>query len=330
MKLAGPEPGEKGTPSRIQTELQAALTRYRKIGLKPSPLVRFGKKPVIHWSEESAVAGARFTASNNIGLLCDNGLVVQDFESEADFRTFYPNQEKLMSQTLVVSTPHGGVHVYWIDLDPAQRTVRLFGNEHPVDFCGIGGYIVAPPSVLDHARCDRSKCLRQDRSAYTVISSSTDIATITNGFTSTIRRGKSLGWRSSVPETLSRNRRINPSTAKLIRGTLSEDPPCVSQLLKGVNAGTRDWAAFLLGNYYASWRGMDGDSVVELLLDWNKRNNPPLPDSEIRAKFGRLGKYTIGCKAFLPWCNIARCNRPLDRLLRASSQSVQRSESQSR
>lgn len=318
---------KRDSPARIQPSLQAALSHYRKLGLKPIPLVNSGKKPVIRWSDGSAVSNAKFASSNNVGLLCSNGLVVQDFESEVDFRLFYPNQEKLTHSTLVVSTPHGGIHVYWIDLEPAGRSVRLFGYEHPVDFCGIGGYIVAPPSVLDHGQCDRSKCSREDRSVYKVVSTSIDIATTRNVFASTIRRGRSLGWKSSITENAARYRRMSPKVAKAIYGKLTEDFPCVNELLKGVNAGTRDWAAFLLGNYYASWRGMDSDSVVALLLEWNKRNHPPLPESEIRAKFSRLGKYTLGCKAFSPWCKIAQCSRPLDKLLHASNLSSLQDES---
>ena len=203
-------------------------------------------------------------------------------------------------------------------MQPATRSLRLFGDEHAVDFCGVGGYIVAPPSVLDHTRCDRSKCSRSGRSAYTVISASTEIATVHDSFSSTIRRGKSLGWRSNVPERATKRMNASPDIAKAIYGSLTEDPPCVREVLKGVNAGTRDRASFLLANYYVSWRGMDKDSVVALLLEWNKRNRPPLPECAIMSKFGRMGRYTLGCRAFSPWCKIARCDRPLDKLLHTS------------
>lgn len=312
-----PKPLGRDQPNDLPN-LESALDHYRRLGLKPIPLVNFGKKPLIHWGDPEAVAGARFAAGNNIGLLCEGGLIVQDFESKTDFELFYPDRSKLLGSTLVVSTPHGGVHVYWINPDPAPRSVRLFGDEHPVDYCGVGGYIAAPPSVLDHSRCEGSKCSHQGRSAYTIVSSTTEIAVVRNSFASTIRRGRSLGWKSRLPESAARPRHLSPEMKKAIHASLAEDPPCVKEVLKGVGEGTREWAAFLLGNYYATWRGMDGDAVVDLLLEWNQRNRPPLPEEEILAKFSRLGKYTLGCKALSSWCKDKNCGRPLDRLLHAS------------
>jgi hypothetical protein len=181
---------------------------------------------------------------------------------------------------------------------------------------------VAAPSALDHARCDKSKCVRNDRSEYKAISATTEIASARAVLASTIRRGRTLGWQSKLPENPVRNTRMSPDIGKAIYGKATEDPPCVKEVLKGVNSGTREWAAFLLGNYHASWRGMDSDSVIALLLEWNKRNTPPLPESEILAKFSRLGRYTLGCKAFSGWCNVAQCKRPLDKLLHSINQTV--------
>ena len=155
---------------------------------------------------------------------------------------------------------------------------------------------------------------------YRVVSPSWQIKTARNVFASTIERGKALGWKPKVSERAWRPRgvRLPGGIEKGIFGKVTEDPPCVKNLLEGVSEGRRDWAAFLLGNYLASWRGIDRTTVVEMLVEWNRRNRPPLPVSEILAKSGRLGAYTLGCKAFSPWCDTARCRRKLDKLLGAS------------
>ena len=52
------------------------------------------------------------------------------------------------------------------------------------------------------------------------------------------------------------------------------------QALKGVDQGERNQtAARLAGRYIA--KGMTDEEVVEILLTWNQKNRPPLPESEI-------------------------------------------------
>lgn len=46
-----------------------------------------------------------------------------------------------------VTTPSGGVHLYFLGAMVAQGNGRL--TRHGVDFRGTGGYVVAPPSVVD-------------------------------------------------------------------------------------------------------------------------------------------------------------------------------------
>jgi hypothetical protein len=274
-----PPPPESKRPGSdliaIQLSAKAALSYYKNRGLEPIPLERSTKKPLFRWKDKAAVANATFGEDDNIALICEGGLVVQDFESQVDFRAFYTRHEKLVNETLVVSTPHGGVHVYWMDREPARRVVRIFGDEHPVDFCGKGGYVVAPPSVIDHAHCGRSKCPRTGVDAYRVISSSWQIKTARNVFASTVARGKALGWKPKVSERevaawSSRGISLPNGIEKSIFGKVTEDPPCVKNLMEGVSEGRRDWAAFLLGNYLASWRGIDTTTVVEMLVEWNK------------------------------------------------------------
>ena len=68
-------------------------------------------------------------------------------------------------------------------------------------------------------------------------------------------------------------------------------PPCIRKILSGLSDG-RKRSAFLLTTflYHAGWRR---NSVENLLLEWNRRNSPPLPESSVlytvRSQFSRKG-----------------------------------------
>lgn len=55
----------------------------------------------------------------------------------------------------------------------------------------------------------------------------------------------------------------------------------ISELLRGVSEGGRNDAAARLAGYFFK-KGVSSDIVEALLMEWNERNDPPLPTSEIR------------------------------------------------
>jgi len=75
--------------------------------------------------------------------------------------------------------------------------------------------------------------------------------------------------------------------------------PAVNDLLKGVEEGLRDVAAFALARFYKSL-GLLYQETELLLLDWNNRNNPPLPEKQLIkcVKQAYRKKYTFGCNTF--------------------------------
>lgn len=53
-----------------------------------------------------------------------------------------------------------------------------------------------------------------------------------------------------------------------------------NEVLKGVSSGSRNQTAASLAGRYIS-KGLTDEEVIEILLGWNKKNDPPLQDSEI-------------------------------------------------
>ena len=74
-------------------------------------------------------------------------------------------------------------------------------------------------------------------------------------------------------------------------------PACIQGLLKGVNQGLRNEACIRLACYFANFRMMDVKKVWKTLVEWNRLNNPPLEERELRSVFESAlrGKYVYGC-----------------------------------
>lgn len=56
----------------------------------------------------------------------------------------------------------------------------------------------------------------------------------------------------------------------------------ITETLRGVTEGGRNDACARLAGYFFK-KGMNADIVEALLMDWNERNNPPLPVGEVRS-----------------------------------------------
>ncbi len=75
-------------------------------------------------------------------------------------------------------------------------------------------------------------------------------------------------------------------------------PPCVETLLKGVNQGCRDEAAFALARHYLD-QLYTPEEVMSLMLQWDSRNRPPIGDQRIlQTKLQSAQKgYAFGCSS---------------------------------
>ena len=74
-------------------------------------------------------------------------------------------------------------------------------------------------------------------------------------------------------------------------------PPCIQNLLNGVDQGMRDIAAFTLASHYITDQGMSPDDALVHLMKWNEKNKPPMSEGDLADKIKSVaGKgYDIGC-----------------------------------
>lgn len=142
-------------PKPIPSLLASALW-YAQEGLPVFPLLPGGKRP---WHGSHGVTEASadpdqieswwFREPNsNIGLATGHRVDVIDFDglqAHRDWSEQYPAWEDAEVQVLgTVSTPRaGGLHVY-LAATGAPNKARMVGPF--VDYRGLGGYVVAPPS----------------------------------------------------------------------------------------------------------------------------------------------------------------------------------------
>lgn len=238
-------------------------TLFENQGFRVFPLIFGTKRPAVTNGFRSDLSEIRRAFEKlpdcNIAVVCGHGLVVVDFERFSDFIAFY-HEAKILSRTLVVKTTHRGVHVYVTTDEEVRRSIR-YCEEHPLDLLGTGGYVVAPPSVIDHGRCERSKCHEEGQNRYEVISSTYEIVHVTKLYESISRRCEQLGWK--------------------VRGA----GPSIREIAHGREQGDRNLSAFRLSMYLLRYVGLDEATAWELLLQWNERNRPPLDKRELRACF---------------------------------------------
>jgi len=251
------------------------ISLYRSLGISIIPVGR-DKKPLAPWQEYQSrpPTGEELTKwfvepaeKPNIAVICgkiSGGLVILDFESEEDFKAFF--KDEILKQTMVVKTPHGGIHVWLRETGEVPRRGIRISEGPPLDLLGEGGYALAPPSIIDHSLCDKSKCNRQGTTEYEVISSTFRPLEVKSVFQAVLERAKSLGWKL-------------------------KEKPRVDEILQGVPEGMRNNSAFQYARYLLFKIKLDPQTVWAELQRWNSLNNPPLDERELRTVFESAQRY---------------------------------------
>jgi hypothetical protein len=177
---------------------------YRKQGLLFFPLKDGTKEPAVSQgfksSKEEIESKLKTMKDPNVAIIsgkASGNLAVLDFENENDAWAFF-DKETILKSTLCMKTCHNGVHVYFRTLDkcPTRQTqiARKF------DLLGDGGYVVAPPSLIDHSLCERKKngfdkCPHTNtKSTYYIISKMREIQLVTGLEESIKKKCVDLGW----------------------------------------------------------------------------------------------------------------------------------------
>ena len=264
----------------IQLQSHSAARLLYQSGLNVFPLIPHTKRPAIPWEalQERRVSEAEFESwfsegeNTNYAVICgpiSGGLVIQDFETMEDFVAFYPRWADLGKRTLIVKTPHGGAHVYWRSIEVDGRQVRIFGEEHPIDFLGRGGYALGPGSEINHELCDKTKCHLAGITKYEVIGEVWAVAGDGPGLLeATLRRGAALGWKAI---------KKGPSIKEIIKG--------------GIEAGQRNATAFKYARYLLFTVRLPMETAWFELVRWNSSNRPPLDERELRTIFDSAQHY---------------------------------------
>jgi hypothetical protein len=99
---------------------------------------------------------ARRFPSANVGVACGktSGITVLDFDPKAgamETISRFRGQKRLFNATVTARTPSGGWHLYYRYAPELLNSKSLLGPG--IDVRTTGGYVVAPPSVLDGGRC---------------------------------------------------------------------------------------------------------------------------------------------------------------------------------
>lgn len=236
---------------------------YARRGWSVIPLRSRNKRPLLQeWrefqsrraTEEEITAWWARCKTANIGIVTGSvsGIVVLDLDNQeaVDFA-----KAQGIPPTPVASTGKG-FHVYFQHPSfPVPNAVALNGVQG-LDVRGDGGYVVAPPSLHPSGR----------RYVWT------------SNYPAELQLAPCPGW---LIEML-KNR--NYSQTQEMQEMPKRDPSWVVELLKGVEEGQRNDAATRLAGHWLA-RGLSEAEVWQLLLDWNKRNKPPLPERELEAVF---------------------------------------------
>jgi len=205
---------------------------YRSLGLNTFPLPFGTKKPRLSWAFlEKRLATADelgtwfWNERVNVAIVCgaiSGGLLVEDFEHYDDYAVFY-DPPKIEAATIVVETPHGGIHVYSRTQPQVRRSIRIC-ETHPIDLLGEGGYTVAAPSIIDHAQCDKAKCNRLGFGNYQIISQARTIQEVKDPLQAIELRCRELGWKMRSPSvSLTAGNEILGGSIKLNRAMTGKE-----------------------------------------------------------------------------------------------------------
>jgi hypothetical protein len=243
------------------------ITKYRKEGLSIIPIPYKSKKAEIRWAElqkrlpTDAEIQQWFGDNNvNVAVICggvSGNLVALDCDLEGVFYELASTIcERIDAQDILDFTRVAQTgRGYQIWLRTKEPVKSV--KFPKLDIKGEGGYVVAPPSTHPNGK------------QYKFVNPDTPIRLIDNLRTI----GVDVGLK---PETPSKNQ-----------------PNWVSiALANGVSEGARNDTCLRLAGYFKKYHPQD--ITQRILLDWNRKNRPPLPEREILTTIQSAYSYTTG------------------------------------
>jgi len=287
-------------------ELRKCIEFYRSVGFSLIP-IRYGdkrpdwlvlpkdedgnptwkpfqfRKPTDEEIQKWFLSGEKRNVAVVLGSISDNAFVI-DLDSPELVAAVKSKAPWLFKKTLAVESGRGA-HLHFKGNIP----VRSMKFQHPlgeIDIKGEGGYVLLPPSLHPSGKNYKFVNMVEPAKVYT------DEATVEDFLRAF--------FREVFPELLDElERKLEGGVASqsIPQSTLRfpDVPPCLGRLLQGVKEGIRNESCYLLSAYLTKL--LPVENVKDLMLAWNKRNNPPLSDSEVISAVESASKYEISCRA---------------------------------
>jgi len=216
------------------------------------------KKPAILWKEfEYKKFDGDIKPDANIAIICgkvsENLVVVDIDKSDLDLvNQIYPDA---LNETRVIKTGSGGYHLYFRVPELPKKPLRLNkANGDHVDVQVNGTYVIAPPSIHPNGR------------EYKIISEVDKIKTI--NFQDVVVNLEKAGFKV--------DKKI--SSVDLVKG--------------GIKKGNRHNMALKYCAKLFLRHGFDVELVKREMYDWNKTNEPPIPQEELDKIITDSTKYS--------------------------------------
>ena len=268
-------------------DLKLVAFNYWNLGLNVVPLK--GKQPLVSWSQWQKERQSReefetlpWQDADGFAIICgtklENGLyfVAIDFDVKNVSEEAKQKGKDVLKNFLVTQTeetPSGGQHwIYYCHVKP--KTVSAFHNDVALEILGEGKLCIMAPSQGYKRLNDNFPSIVQD------LENLLYEALYAAGVKP--KQEKAEAWFDR--EDLA----VKPYEGK--------NPPCITELMKGVSQGLRNEAAIRLSSYLVNFRGMGTEKALWHLKRWNKLNSPSLTEEELLEVFkSSLKGYVFGC-----------------------------------
>jgi len=241
------------------TSIENWINFYRNQGFSIIPLKERDKRPNIDsWQQyqkkpptnEEILQWIESGLFQNIGIICgnvSNNLVVIDIDKQDILEKLGLKVETLIARGHWVIKTGRGYHIYCRNNGNPGGIVK--DDKLHIEYRANGGYCVAPPSI--HPNGSEYKFLYQDGPE-------------------TLKDLKSENVKKVFNDMITK---LGGKPAQICT------KPAIPAIKKGVTYGSRNDSAFKLACQYRDG-GLTIEEATKLLMDWNRKNKPPLPDNE--------------------------------------------------
>lgn len=296
MSIPFPKKGQQipSAPPPITPLIIESAIKYAELGLSVIPVGR-DKNPIVKWkgyqrtpADSSRIRGWwRKYPNANIGIVTGrlSNIVSIDFDSQEALDRYQATIEDIDGH-LHFKTGKGWQYIFrWTGYGGGNKT----GIMENVDIRGEGGYIVVPPSLhengttytwdgninpLEHG-LDELADMPKDTLTFCKKAKKTPEEPI---------KDANPGSKKDAPSLLSEPPKNGETTRHIKINQMVSDA-----LLNGAKKGSRNSTGAMVAGWMVADYAKQGRSkeemqapIVDAMLLWNTRNDPPLPENDIR------------------------------------------------